>query len=179
MQDEYEQELHEVDFLASEIRHAQYTQREHESQRNAAEDEEQMQLALALSLSQEQTMSRNNDINAKQTLLQEWKSEVQDARDILGEDDSAQTLTGSSTTIAYCKEVLKLNSMFDGNAIPVDVQKQQRVVEKLRDNLETELEPFPLTQCCGIYSIVSENLFLQRFHHLFHQTDILHDCSFK
>ena len=29
--------------------------------------------------------------------------------------------------------------MFDGNAIPVDVQKQQRVVEKLRDNLETEL----------------------------------------
>ena len=134
----YEQELHEVDFLASEIRHAQYTQREHESQRNAAEDEEQLQLALALSLSHE-TTTRNNDINAKQTLLQEWKSEVQDARDILGEDGSAQPLIGSSTTIEYCKEVLKLNSMFDGNAIPVDVQKQQRVVEKLRDNLETEL----------------------------------------
>ena len=54
--------------------------------------------------------------------------------------------------VSRCKRILgedkcktntsKLDSMFDGNAIPVDVKKQQRVVEKLRDDLETELRIF-------------------------------------
>jgi hypothetical protein len=154
----HQQELEEAALLTSEIRNAQYTNMQQYQHQNVHDDEEeQLQLAVAMSLSAQQanntsnnreisnyvgnknsTTDQENDWNQK--LVAEWRQEVQDAKEILDETSISCNDTVSSVSIKYCKEVLKLNTMYNNaNIGAVEMQKQQGVVEKLRDILETEL----------------------------------------